>query len=64
MIDIYGIRFFKNNYRIGLGKLNGADARLLYRYLQTLMRGYEIRYGELLDNNSLISVGNNLFLPM
>ena len=56
MIDTYNIRFYKNNTRIAPARLDAADARLFYRQLQSLMRTYESRYGENLNEASILIV--------
>ncbi len=56
MIDTYNIRFYKNNTRVAPARLDAADARLFYHQLQTLMRTYESRYSEILNEESILIV--------
>ncbi len=54
MIDTYTIRFYKNNSRVAPANLNPSDSRFFYRQLQSLMRTYESRYGNALNDESIL----------
>ena len=63
MMDTYKIRFFKNSSRIAPRALNVVDARLFYHHLKLVILNYEKRYGEKLNDASILIVidGKNIY---
>jgi hypothetical protein len=58
-IDTFAIRFYKNNVRIAPGLFNRADVRLFYKQLKLLISSYEKKYGEKLNNESILVVSDD-----
>ena len=59
MMDTYKIRFFKNSSRIAPRALNVVDARLFYHQLKLIILNYEKKYGEKLNDASILIVMDN-----
>lgn len=50
----YILRLYINNIRITFAKLNGIDSRFFYMFLKELIKKFESRYGEKLNENSIL----------
>jgi len=63
MIDTYKIRFYKNSSRVAPRALNVVDARLFYHQLKLIILNYEKKYGEKLNDASILIVidGKNIY---